>query len=90
MVEAQPEGLLGLRNRELLLGFDSARRRSEIGALDVEDLAFISQGIVLTLRKAKTDQEGAGRQIGVRRGLGVPLPKGVGGAHPPGHARSSH
>jgi len=66
MVEAQPDGLLGCRNRALiLLGFDSACRRSELEALDVEDVALTHDGIVLTLHRSKTDQAGAGRQIGV-------------------------
>jgi integrase len=62
MVEAQPEDC----NRALiLLGFDSACRRSELEALDVEDVAFTHDGIVLALRRSKTDQAGAGRQIGI-------------------------
>jgi integrase len=66
MVEAQPDSLLGRRNRALiLLGFDSACRRSELEALDVGVVAFTHDGIVLTLRRGKTDQVGAGRQIGI-------------------------
>ena len=66
MAEAQPDSLLGRRNRALiLLGFDSACRRSELEALDVEDITFTHDGIVLTLRRSKTDQDGAGRQIGI-------------------------
>jgi integrase len=66
MVEAQPDSLLGCRNCALiLLGFDSACRRSELEALDVEDVVFTHDGIVLTLRRSKTDQVGAGRQIGI-------------------------
>jgi integrase len=66
MVEAQLDSLLGCRNRALiLLGFDSACRRSELEALDVEDVAFTHNRIVLTLRRSKTDQAGAGRQIGI-------------------------
>lgn len=57
---------LGCRNRALvLLGFDSACRRSELEALDVEDVAFTHDGIVLTLRRSKTDQAAVGRQIGI-------------------------
>jgi integrase len=54
---AQRPGLLSLRNRALLLvGFAAALRRSELVALDVADLAFSAEGVVLTLRRAKTDQ----------------------------------
>jgi integrase len=56
MIEAQPASLLGRRNRAvILLDFDSACRRSEFEALDVEDVAVTHVGIVLTLRRSKTD-----------------------------------
>ncbi len=35
-------------------------RRSELVALDVEDVAEQSQGLVVTVRRSKVDQEGAG------------------------------
>lgn len=47
----------------LLIGFAGAFRRSELVALDVEDLEFIDDGLLITLRRSKTDQDGAGRQI---------------------------
>nr|WP_282972815.1 site-specific integrase [Burkholderia sp. AU19243] len=54
------------RDRALILtGFAAALRRSELVALDVRDLAFVDQGMVLTLRRSKTDQAGVGRKIGV-------------------------
>lgn len=60
------ESLQGLRDRALLLvGFAGAFRRSELAALDVEDLRFEERGVVVTLRRSKTDQEGAGREIGI-------------------------
>jgi len=61
MAEGEPETLLGARNRALLLfGFAGAFRRSELVALDVADLAFVREGVTVTLRRSKTDQEGAG------------------------------
>jgi len=69
MIEAQPDTLTGLRNRAiLLLGFAGALRRSELVSLDVADLDFTSDGLVVTLRRSKTDQDGQGRQIGVPYG----------------------
>jgi site-specific recombinase XerD len=66
MIEAQPDMLTGLRNRALLLlGFAGALRRSELVSLDVSDLDFTSNGLVVTLRRSKTDQDGQGRRIGV-------------------------
>jgi integrase len=40
-------------------------RRSELVALDVADCAFTKEGLVLTIRRSKTDQEGEGRKIGI-------------------------
>ena len=61
MVAVQPDMLAGLRNRALLLvGFAGAFRRSELTGLDVSDLRFTDEGVVITLRRSKTDQEGRG------------------------------
>jgi integrase len=49
----------------LLVGFAGAFRRSELVGLDVADIEHVRQGVVITLRKSKTDQEGRGRKIGV-------------------------
>jgi integrase len=65
-VLAKRPGLRPLRDRALLLvGFAAALRRSELVALDVADLAFEKEGVVLTLRRAKTDQEGKGAEIAI-------------------------
>ena len=54
------------RNRAImLLGFAAALRRSEIVALDVDDLTFTDDGVVVFLAKRKNDQEGEGSKIGV-------------------------
>jgi integrase len=49
----------------LLLGFAGAFRRSEVTGLNVTDIEHVRQGIVVTLRRSKTDQIGAGRKIGI-------------------------
>ncbi|MEP9373859.1 site-specific integrase [Mesorhizobium sp. KR1-2] len=55
-----------LRDKALLLvGFAGAFRRSELIGLDVADIEQVRQGIVVTLRRSKTDQTGAGRKIGI-------------------------
>jgi integrase len=55
---------LSIRDKALLLvGWAGALRRSEIAALDRKDAVFTPEGIVLTLRSSKTDQEGHGEQI---------------------------
>jgi len=59
------------RDRSLLLiGFAGGLRRSEIVGLDVDDLEFVREGLILTLRRSKTDQEGHGRRIGIPHARG--------------------
>ena len=61
-----PEDLRGLRDRALLLaGFAGAFRRSELVQLRYEDVRFTDEGLVVTIPKSKTDQEGAGQTIGI-------------------------
>jgi len=48
-----------------LVSFAGGLRRSEIVAINVEDLEFVREGLILTLRKSKTDQEAVGRRIGI-------------------------
>jgi integrase len=59
------------RDRALLLiGFAGGLRRSELVGLDLADLEFVREGLVLTLRRSKTDQEGRGRRIGIPHARG--------------------
>lgn len=56
-----PSDLAGLRDRAvILIGFAAALRRSELVDLKVNDVTRHAKGIVLTLRRSKTDQVGAG------------------------------
>jgi site-specific recombinase XerD len=69
MVGALPDNLLGCRDAALLLiGFAGAFRRSELVGLDAEDVADTSDGLVVTLRRSKTDQGAEGRQVGIPYG----------------------
>lgn len=69
MVAHLPDTLLGARDRALiLLGFAGAMRRSEIVGLDVTDVATADEGLVVVIRKGKTDQEGSGRKLGIPLG----------------------
>lgn len=64
----------GLRDRALLLlGFAGAFRRSELVALDIADLGETEAGLVVTIRRSKTDQEGQGRTVAIVRG-GIACP----------------
>jgi site-specific recombinase XerD len=58
-----------IRDRALLLlGFAGALRRSELVALDIEDVTEDDHGLRAHLRHSKTDQEGAGRVVGIPYG----------------------
>ncbi|MGK7871291.1 hypothetical protein [Falsiroseomonas sp. E2-1-a20] len=52
----------------LLVGFAAALRRSELVALDLADLRPVPEGLVLSLRRSKTDPDGAGTEIALPHG----------------------
>jgi site-specific recombinase XerD len=70
MVDTMDETtLISARDRALLLvGFAAALRRSELVALDVTDVTETADGLKLSIRRSKTDQEAAGRTIGIPYG----------------------
>lgn len=69
IIRLRPTTLTGMRDRAmLLLGFAGAFRRSELVALRVEDLQEAAGGMRVTIRRSKTDQDGAGQEIAIARG----------------------
>jgi len=70
MVDALPADSLGaVRDRALLVvGMAGALRRSELVGLDVSDVTETADGLVLVVRRAKTDQEAQGARIGLPYG----------------------
>jgi site-specific recombinase XerD len=69
MIEGLGTDPAGCRDHALLLlGFAGAMRRSELVALDVEDVTEGPDGLTVRLRRSKTDQEGAGRTVGIPYG----------------------
>jgi len=69
MLSHCPPGLAGKRDRAILaLGFSGAFRRSELAALDVSDLVDDRDGLRVTIRRSKTDQEGRGHEIAIPHG----------------------
>jgi len=69
MVCTLPDTLLGIRDRALLLlGFAGAFRRSELVALNLSDIETTAEGLKVTLRRSKTDQEGEGVVKGIPMG----------------------
>lgn len=66
--ECDIETLQGLRDRALLLvGFAGAFRRSELVALTIADIVPHEHGLELNIRSSKTDQEGIGETVALRR-----------------------
>lgn len=64
-----PDTLKGLRDRAILqVGMAGAFRRSEIAALNVEDIEFHDEGMTILLPQSKTDKEGKGELIGIEFG----------------------
>jgi site-specific recombinase XerD len=69
MLDALDDRLPGCRNRALLLvGYAGGFRRSELVGLDVGDVNETADGLVIRLRRSKTDPEG--------KGITVALPYG--------------
>lgn len=72
MMDACPFGLCGARDMALIaLGFCAALRRSEIAALEVEDLQEVDGADgqhALLVRRSKTDQAGQGYWLPLRDG----------------------
>ncbi|HEY8599104.1 MAG TPA: site-specific integrase, partial [Thermomicrobiales bacterium] len=70
LVATLDDDLAGRRDRALLLiGFAGALRRAELVALTTKDIRFDGQGLIVTIRRAKTDQQGAGRRLRIPPGV---------------------
>ncbi len=69
IVDALPPGLIGTRDRALLLvGFAGAFRRSELAALQLENVRETKEGLVIRIVRSKTDPEGQGREVALPYG----------------------
>ena len=74
MVDSLPEPvgkhkLRSMRNRALLtLGWVGGMRRSEIADLQVSDVQQVPEGLKITIRRSKTDQDGRGRVVAIPYG----------------------
>ena len=66
MVNSLPSSKAGIRDKALiLLGFSGAFRRSELIGLNFENIEFAKEGLIVTLSRSKTDQEGQGTKKGI-------------------------
>ena len=62
----KPTTLQDIRDRALLLfGLATALRRSNIVAVQIEDLRWVKEGVIVEIKRSKTDQEGEGAQVAV-------------------------
>lgn len=69
IAQADGEGSRSVRDRAILaLGMAAALRRSELVALEVRDVEWVNEGLRLTVRVSKTDQDGEGQIIAVPSG----------------------
>lgn len=72
---ANLEGVKGIRDKALLLiGFAGAFRRSELVSLMVADIEQAKQGLIVHLRRSKTDQDGRGRKVAIPFARGAVCP----------------
>jgi integrase len=75
VLAAMGDRLKDLRDKALLLlGFAGGLRRSELIAINCNDLESAQQGMILTIRRSKTDQDGVGRRIGIPFGRTIHCP----------------
>jgi integrase len=71
----QQEPLRAARDKALILiGFAGAFRRSELVALTMQDIARYDNGIELTIKRSKTDQQGMGRTVFIPNARGKRCP----------------
>lgn len=74
-LNAQPDSLKKIRDLALVqVGFFGAFRRSELVAIQVEDLVWESEGVIIGLPRSKTDQQGEGLQRALPQGVGLICP----------------
>jgi len=65
-VENEKNEKIKIKNRALiLLGFAGGFRRSELVAIQLEDLDFVPEGVKIFVRRSKTDQSGEGMTKGI-------------------------
>ncbi|ABW15622.1 integrase family protein [Parafrankia sp. EAN1pec] len=69
MLAACDTSTRGVRDRALLLlGFAMMGRRSELAALDLADIREVDEGLIVVVRRSKTDQDGRGAEVAVPYG----------------------
>ncbi len=75
IVASLGDSIRDARDRALLLiGFAGAFRRSELSRIDCKSIERTPRGIVITIPKSKTDQEGQGRHVAIPHGRSAICP----------------
>lgn len=60
---------IGVRDRAIILvGYASAMRPGEVSAVNIEDIVRKPTGILINIRRSKTDRDACGQLVGVARG----------------------
>lgn len=58
--------MAGIRDKALMLiGFMGAFRRSELVRIDIEDISFTREGVIILVHQSKGDQEGQGEYVAI-------------------------
>ncbi|MFJ9553375.1 tyrosine-type recombinase/integrase [Nocardiopsis sp. NPDC101807] len=69
MIDTAGEGLVGLRDRALLLlGYAMMARRSELAALNTTDLRQVPEGLEVFVATSKTDKDSTGTTVAIPYG----------------------
>jgi site-specific recombinase XerD len=70
MLDSCGDDVVGVRDRALIsVAFACALRRSDLVALNVDDIIKVPGVLRITIRRSKTDQQGAGQVIALPRGV---------------------
>ena len=69
MLDCLDDSPAGRRDRAMLtLGLAIMARRSELASLQISDVSFVDEGLVVLIRVSKTDQQGEGARVKVLAG----------------------
>jgi integrase len=70
ILDSLDESLQGIRDYALLMmGVLAALRRSELAALELKDVEWVREGLIVTVGRSKTDPTGQGQRRGLCTGM---------------------
>ena len=72
-IQLEPRRMMALRDWAVFItGFAGAFRRSEIAALDTDDIELLEDRIIISIGRSKTDQEGRGATVVIQKAVAEP------------------